>query len=310
MMCVTRAACVAILAIPALVLVALPVSAQSGLELAEEAEQAEARGDHAAAAKLFLQAHERMPAASALLYLAARNLARSGESERAVELLTRALEEGMLLAEPLAQDTAFRRLEGDVAFSRLLERAREREKGIDRALREELLELAEADQKHLTELTRVFRESGWDASGRDSLDVAIREKLAPIQARFREIVAEHGWPGRSLVGSEGAGATWLLAQHADTGYQRELLPLLEEAVAQGEASKSNWAFLLDRVRLRRGEPQLYGTQFRWSAEEGKWVLRPVEDPENLERRRAEVGLGPIEDYVKMMKEMYGEGPPP
>jgi hypothetical protein len=32
--------------------------------------------------------------------------------------------------------------------------------------------------------------------------------------RMREIVANHGWPGRSLVDEDGAHAAWTLVQHA------------------------------------------------------------------------------------------------
>lgn len=284
--------------------------AQSGLELAEQAEQGEARGDHALAAELFLEAHARMRTEPGLVYLAARNLARTGESERAVELLTRVLEEGVLLAGPLSRDSAFRRLEGDAAFERLLDRAKEREKEIDRHLREELLELAAADDTLTKELEHLLRESKWGSAPVDSVAVAaLREEAVPVRARFREIVEEHGWPGWSLVGREGSVAAWQIAQHADTALQRELLPLLEQAADRGDASKSNWAYLLDRVRIRRGEKQRYGTQFRWSVGEGRWVLHPVEDPESLEARRAEIGLEPIEDYLTTMKDLYGEGPP-
>jgi hypothetical protein len=75
--------------------------------------------------------------------------------------------------------------------------------------------------------------------------------------RLREIVREHGWPGRSLVGDEAARAAWLLAQHADRqlDFQREALPLLERAVAAGEAEQAHgpicgaaWNVLMSDVR--------------------------------------------------------------
>ncbi len=34
--------------------------------------------------------------------------------------------------------------------------------------------------------------------------------------RMREIVARVGWPGRRMVGDDGASAAWLLVQHSDT----------------------------------------------------------------------------------------------
>ena len=51
------------------------------------------------------------------------------------------------------------------------------------------------------------------------LSVAERMEAARIDVantdRLRAITAEHGWPGRALVGEEGAEAAWLIAQHAD-----------------------------------------------------------------------------------------------
>src|SRR5205085_1172028 len=73
-----------------------------------------------------------------------------------------------------------------------------------------------------------------------------------------------GWPGKSLVGVDGANAAWLLVQHADQGraFQKRCLPLLEAAVKKGEATGVQLAYLSDRVRVGAGEKQVYGTQFR------------------------------------------------
>jgi hypothetical protein len=57
------------------------------------------------------------------------------------------------------------------------------------------------------------------------------------------VIEKHGWPGKSLVGADGAQAAWLLVQHADLDreFQRQCLPLLKEAAEKGEASKQNLA---------------------------------------------------------------------
>lgn len=31
---------------------------------------------------------------------------------------------------------------------------------------------------------------------------------------------------------------------------------------------------------------------------GKYIVSSIEDPDNVDKRRAEIGLGPISDYVK------------
>ena len=57
-------------------------------------------------------------------------------------------------------------------------------------------------------------------------------------AWLKEVVAEVGWPGQSMVGEDGAHAAWLLAQHADQdpAFQLRCLELLTQAVASGEAA--------------------------------------------------------------------------
>lgn len=111
-----------------------------------------------------------------------------------------------------------------------------------------------------------------------------------------EVLPERGWPGRSLVGEDGADAAWLLAQHADRNpvRQREFLDALRGAVARGEASPANLAYLEDRVRVHAGQPQLYGTQFTMTA--GKFEPHPIEDPARLDERRTAAGLEPFVAY--------------
>ena len=84
----------------------------------------------------------------------------------------------------------------------------------------------------------------------------------PRTARLKEIIEEHGWPGYDLVGEEGEDAAWALAQHADLDpeFQQQALELLRDAVAEGQASPGNLAYLEDRVAVAQGQPQLYGTQ--------------------------------------------------
>jgi hypothetical protein len=107
------------------------------------------------------------------------------------------------------------------------------------------------------------------------------------------VVALHGWPGRSLVGEDGAMAAWMLAQHAEAfpDRQRTLLAALSRAVADGEASPAQLAYLEDRVRVGEGRPQRYGTQYLVTAD-GARTPFPVEDPAGLDARRAAAGLPP------------------
>jgi hypothetical protein len=122
--------------------------------------------------------------------------------------------------------------------------------------------------------------------------------------RMKEIIKKHGWPGKSLVGDDGAHAAWLLVQHADEDreFQKRCLTLLERAVQAKQASGIDLAYLTDRVLVAENKKQVYGTQFR--SVDGKLEPNPIEDEKNVDRRRKEVGLPSMDEYRKMMAEMY------
>lgn len=159
----------------------------------------------------------------------------------------------------------------------------------DQELHDELVQMLETEQAERME---------GDFSG----DAARTERL-------KEIVAEHGWPTISLVGEDGEDAAWAIAQHSDQDpeFQAEALELIRAAVDQGDASPGNLAYLTDRVAAGRGEPQTYGTQIGCT-EEGP-APAPIEDEENVDARRAEVGLAPIAEYLAELEEVCAQEMP-
>jgi len=103
-----------------------------------------------------------------------------------------------------------------------------------------------------------------------------------------------------LCGEQGSHAAWLVLQHADTTTQGKYLPLLKETALIGEASMQDYAYLLDRVLIHRKQPQIYGTQAFYEEESKTYMLYHVQDPENLDHRRLEIGLIKIDDYLFIM----------
>lgn len=162
-------------------------------------------------------------------------------------------------------------------------------------VRAELLRRAEQDQA-------ARREPEPDLELLNSVD-------ADNLAWLKDVVAEIGWPGRSVAGKDGAHAAWLLAQHADRdpAFQRTCLDLMTEAAGRGEASYTDVAYLTDRVLLAEGRPQEYGTQMR--ARAGGWAPRRLADPEHVDERRAAVSLGPLADYIASIERAYGPAKP-
>lgn len=167
----------------------------------------------------------------------------------------------------------------------------------DPGLRQELLLMVEQDQAVRQDMTR----SGWD---HPNPVIAARMSAIDAQdtARMREIVRQHGWPGPGLVGMDGTEAAFLLVQHAEHSFQEEMLPLVEKAYRAGELRGQDYALLKDRVLVGEGKPQIYGTQATFGGKE--LTPSPIEDEANVDKRRAEVGLPPLAEYLKDMKEFY------
>jgi len=72
---------------------------------------------------------------------------------------------------------------------------------------------------------------------------------------------------------------------------------MREAVKHGKAQASNLALLEDRVALGQGKKQIYGSQIGRDPETQLYYVSPLEDPDNVDKRREAVGLQPLAEYV-------------
>ena len=120
-------------------------------------------------------------------------------------------------------------------------------------------------------------------------------------ARLREIFSEHGWPGQSLAGRDGATAAFVILQHADHQTQVEYLPLVKTAVEAGELERRYFALLQDQILVAERRPQIFGTQLYWDDTTGKLEPFPIEDEADVDSRREEIGMMPLAEYVELMR---------
>ena len=106
------------------------------------------------------------------------------------------------------------------------------------------------------------------------------------------IIEKCGMPTLNEVNQEQMGAIWLALQHTENKYRIKYFPLIEKAVKNGDLSKEQYALMKDRILMDEGKPQIFGSQIK----NGK--LYDLEAPETVNERRQEMGLEPIEDYLK------------
>lgn len=138
--------------------------------------------------------------------------------------------------------------------------------------------------------------------GRDSDELKQHwEKIATKDSinliKVKKILDERGWPGKDIIGKRGNMTLFLVIQHADLEVQEKYLPMIKEAVKKENIRPSSLALLEDRIAIRKGSKQIYGSQIGRDADTGTYYIYPLQDPDHVDKRRAEVGLGPLQDYI-------------
>ena len=118
---------------------------------------------------------------------------------------------------------------------------------------------------------------------------------------LREAFERHsGWPGPDVVGADCVGALAFVSGNAtfDADFQNESTRLMGEALPEGGICAHWQATLRDRYLVLSNQPTIYGTSFGAYLDDDeafKLVEYDVVDPENLEKRRAQVGFESVED---------------
>lgn len=182
------------------------------------------------------------------------------------------------------------------------------EKGIDKILsnyqgsniqiREQLELLGAKDQTLRLLLPDVEEKFGRSTEEYDYFWSLIHQQDSIILNQVISIIDTFGWVGKNTVGEKANQALWLIIQHADLEIQEKYLPLLKESVKKGESEGWHLAYLEDRILMRNGKKQLYGTQAVWDNDLKRNKIYPIENIESINERRKKLGLETLEDYAK------------
>jgi uncharacterized protein DUF6624 len=117
-------------------------------------------------------------------------------------------------------------------------------------------------------------------------------------AWLKAYVARWGWPTSGQIGRPAVEAAFLIVQHAvhDTAFMRAMLPAVEQAHRRGDLDGVSVAMLRDRIEVKAGHGQTYGTQL--SLKNGRWLLDPIADSAHVDERRRSMGLSPLAEYLR------------
>ena len=117
------------------------------------------------------------------------------------------------------------------------------------------------------------------------------------QVRVVSLLEKCGWPQKAIVGEKGMQAVFLVIQHASKELREKYFPLIKASAEKGELTLRVVAMMEDRMLMEKGKKQKYGTQLI-SYNDGPLRLHPIEDEANVNKRRAAMGMGTIEEYLK------------
>lgn len=155
------------------------------------------------------------------------------------------------------------------------------------------------DQQYRKQMGLVRKEYGSSSEEMQELIHKMQQADLSNAKIVTKILDTHGWLGSEAVGPTANSTLFLVIQHADLDIQEKYLPMMRQAVEAGKARASSLALLEDRIALRNGQPQIYGSQIGSNRETGKNYVLPMIDPDRLDERRASVGLPSMQEYLFM-----------
>jgi hypothetical protein len=161
----------------------------------------------------------------------------------------------------------------------------------------ELQKVLHEDQMDRMKIDSIVRHYGPTSPQLHDLWKRINHYDSMNLAKVRNILDNYGWPGVDTIGPEGSTAIFLVIQHAQLETQEKYVPLMRKAVARGVAPAHDLAMLEDRILTRMGKRQRYGSQIGFDSVYNKYYVLPLEDPDNVDKRRISVGLQPLSAYL-------------
>jgi hypothetical protein len=174
-------------------------------------------------------------------------------------------------------------------------------------LQSRIYEIYKSDQE-CREKLRDFHNNELDTNeyNLSGIEFEIRKTDSLNYFELKDIVDEYGYPGFDIVGEDYSNSFWNIIQHQDNnlGFQKEVLKKMKIECNRNNASKLYYAYLIDRVKVNSGEMQIYGTQMQLNLDSTSYEPKPIIELEKLDKRRMEVGLKPISEYITTMNTRY------
>lgn len=107
----------------------------------------------------------------------------------------------------------------------------------------------------------------------------------------------NGWPDIDIIGEQGNVTICNVIQHDNNEIRIKYVPLMKQAVKDKNLAPWLLARTEDRIATEQDKPQIYGGQIKYYPETKTFNVWPIIDPANVNKRRASIGLEPIEEFL-------------
>jgi hypothetical protein len=149
----------------------------------------------------------------------------------------------------------------------------------------------------------TLRDSLIEKYGVESKEVQGQQEIyernhAINERKVKVILDKYGWPGKDIIGEQGNWTICNVIQHSDNEIRIKYLPMIRQAVKDKKLHPRFLVRTEDRIATERGDLQIYGGQMKYYPEAKSFNVWPVYDPVNIDKRRAEIGLEPISEFLK------------
>ncbi|OOG70628.1 hypothetical protein B0E43_18765 [Algoriphagus sp. A40] len=151
--------------------------------------------------------------------------------------------------------------------------------------------------RHLFVMDQKFRIELNENKISDSIDRAERRKIYGKMDKadkinytlLKRIHGKFGWPSNKVFSDSAVDASFFITLHYRGHDLDYLTPLIEESFSKKEIKNDHYAILTDRVLLRYGKSQKFGTHCRMTRD-GTVDFTSLPDTSGINQNRREIGL--------------------
>jgi len=152
---------------------------------------------------------------------------------------------------------------------------------------------AELELKLDPDFVKKLEKSGLSSLMKEARNLPWLELCNDHKARLNGLIEKDGMPKYEKIGPLGVSALFVLLLHHEPSFLDTYFDELRSLFNPHKLS-----YMYDKVCVKKGVPQKYGTQVVFSKEEKRNIFYPIENESNVDSLRFQIGLSPIANYAR------------